>query len=51
VADAATWSTDGALLRVDVPLDEVDGLAGLFDGRTGWGRRPAWSGLRWRVVP
>jgi hypothetical protein len=38
-------------IEVRVPADEVEGLAALFDGRTGWGRRPAWPGLRWHVVP
>jgi hypothetical protein len=48
---AATWSASGARLEIGVPADEVEGLAALFDGRAGWGHRPAWSGLRWRVVP
>jgi suppressor of fused-like protein len=47
----ATWRVDGARLEVRVPPDEVDGLAALFDGRIGWGHRPSWPGLRWRVVP
>jgi suppressor of fused-like protein len=47
----ATWSANGARLEIGVPADEVEGLAALFDGRTGWGHRPAWPGLRWRVNP
>ena len=51
VAPAPTWSAAGVRLEVQVPLAEVEGLAALFDGRTGWGRRPPWPGLRWRVDP
>jgi hypothetical protein len=51
IADDATWSAGEARVDVGVPLDEVDGLADLFDGRTGSGRRRAWPGLGWRVVP
>lgn len=41
---------DGAVV-ITVPEEERDGLAALFDGRTGWGRRPAWPRLRWHVAP
>jgi suppressor of fused-like protein len=51
VSDLAGWTTDGPRLELGVPLVDVEGLAALFDGRTGWGRRPAWPDLRWRVVP
>lgn len=51
VTDEARWEWGPGRLVLDVPLDEVEGLAGMFDGRTGWGRRPAWPGLRWHVVP
>lgn len=50
VTDEAGWRADGDVVEIDVPLEEVDGLAALFDGRTGQGRRPAWPGLRFRVV-
>lgn len=50
VADEAGWRAEGDVVEIDVPLDEVEGLAALFDGRTGQGRRPAWPGLRFRVV-
>lgn len=50
VADAARWRAEGDLVEIDVPLQEVEGLSALFDGRTGQGRRPAWPGLRFRVV-
>jgi len=49
-AGSAGWGSEGTTLTVEVPDDEVAGLSALFDGRTGWGRRPAWPGLRWRVV-
>ncbi len=45
------WTLTGGDLVVDVTRDDVDTLAALFDGRTGWGRRPAWPGLAFRVVP
>jgi len=51
VADQARWQLGPGRLVLDVPPGEVEGLAGLFDGRTGWGHRPAWRGLRWHVVP
>lgn len=52
VAETATVDrSDPATLVVRVPLEEVAALSGLFDGRVGWGRRPAWPGLRWHVVP
>lgn len=50
VADTAAWRVAGETIEIDVPLSEVEGLAALFDGRTGQGRRPAWPGLRFRVV-
>lgn len=50
VTDVAGWRADGDVVEIDVPLGEVEGLAALFDGRTGQGRRPAWPGLRFRVV-
>ncbi|HET9690051.1 MAG TPA: suppressor of fused domain protein [Acidimicrobiales bacterium] len=57
LAPSAGWSLDpgGATpastrLVVAVPADELAGLAALFDGRTGWGRRRCLPGLRVRVV-
>jgi suppressor of fused len=50
VADQAAWHAEGDVVDIAVPLAEVEGLAALFDGRTGQGRRPAWPGLRFRVV-
>jgi suppressor of fused-like protein len=51
VTDQPGWRNGPGRLDLDVPRGEVEGLAALFDGRPGWGRRPAWSGLRWHVVP
>lgn len=45
------WSVHEGELRIAVPLTEVAAVAGLFDGRTGWGRVAALPGLRFRVVP
>jgi suppressor of fused-like protein len=50
VAASPAWRHERGRMELDVPLDEVEGLAALFDGREGWGRRPAWTGLRWHVV-
>lgn len=43
------WAGQGVSLRV--PLEEVEALASLFDGRTGSGRVAGYPGLRFRVVP
>jgi suppressor of fused len=51
VSAESGWSMDDGELHVAVPLAEVAAVAGLFDGRTGWGRVPALPGLRFRVVP
>ena len=51
VGTEAGWQwTDGGIEAV-VALDGVEYVAGLFDGRTGWGRASDWPGLRFRVVP
>jgi Suppressor of fused protein (SUFU) len=50
VAEEAAWHAEGDRIEISVPLAEVAGLAALFDGRTGQGRRPAWPDLRFRVV-
>jgi suppressor of fused len=50
VEDEAGWMLDATTLNVAVPLQEVDALARLFDGRTGSGRRPELPRLRFRVV-
>lgn len=42
------WTEDG--IEGTVSLDGVEYVAGLFDGRTGWGRVSDWEGLRFRVV-
>ncbi len=47
----AAWTASAGCLEVRVPSWELDGLAGLFDGRVGWGRRPTWSRLGWHVRP
>ena len=50
-AAVAGWEVAGDELVVRVPASELEDLAALFDGRAGWGRRPAWPRLRWHVVP
>jgi suppressor of fused-like protein len=50
VSEQPAWRSGPGRLDLDVPRSEVDGLAALFDGRPGWGRRPPWNGLRWHVV-
>jgi len=47
----ASWAIHGGGVEVAVPAGELDGLAALFHGRTGWGRRPAYPGLHFRVRP
>jgi suppressor of fused-like protein len=49
-AATASWHLDGQVLVVEVPEAEVEGLAAMFSGRTGWGRREALAGLRVHVV-
>jgi hypothetical protein len=51
VADGPSWSWQDAGIEISVPLDDVEDLAQLFDGRTGWGHRSAYKGLRFHVVP
>jgi suppressor of fused-like protein len=51
VAPEASWHADVDRLTVYVPLEEVTGLAALFTGTKGWGRRPAWPRLGFQVVP
>ncbi len=50
VADAPAWTLADASVSITVTPDEVEPLARLFDGRTGWGRRPSLRGLRFHVV-
>lgn len=45
------WRSEGSELHIEVPAEDVAGLVALFDGRSGWGRRPGLPGLRVRVVP
>ena len=49
-ADAG-WEFEDERLTVTVPLHAVKDMAGLFDGRTGWGHLPEWPALRFRVKP
>jgi suppressor of fused-like protein len=49
-AEHAGWSLDEQRLTLFVPLGEVDGLAAMFTGAKGTGRRAAWPRLRFRVV-
>ena len=42
------WTEDG--LEATVATDGIEYVAGLFDGRTGWGRASDWPGLRFRIV-
>ncbi|MDQ2754370.1 MAG: suppressor of fused domain protein [Actinomycetota bacterium] len=51
VASQPRWTATDDILEVAVPPGEVEGLADLFDGRIGWGRRPAWPRLRFHVKP
>lgn len=44
------WTWEGDCLEIAVPLNGVEGVAALFDGKTGWGRLPEWQGLQFRVV-
>jgi hypothetical protein len=50
VGDRPDWRWTDAGLEAVVALDGVEYVAGLFDGRTGWGRASDWPGLRFRVV-
>jgi hypothetical protein len=43
------WIEEG--IEAAVSPAGVEYVAGLFDGRTGWGRASDWPGLRFRVVP
>lgn len=45
------WEGDDERLDMVVALAQVDELAALFDGGTGWGRHAQLSGLRFRVIP
>ena len=51
VGAEAGWRLDEDGLEATVRPDGVEYVAGLFDGRTGWGRASDWPGLRFRVVP
>jgi hypothetical protein len=51
VADEAGWDAGDGEVTVAVPLDRVDEVAGLFDGRTGRGRLDWLPGLRFEVLP
>ncbi|MDA8046897.1 MAG: suppressor of fused domain protein [Actinomycetota bacterium] len=46
-----SWKLTGDGVQATVAADGVEYVAGLFDGRTGWGRASDWPGLRFRVVP
>ncbi len=50
VASDVGWRLEGGELSVRLALADVDGLAGLFTGRTGTGSLPALPGLRFAVV-
>jgi hypothetical protein len=50
VDETAAWRLRDGTLTVSVPPGELEGLAAIFSGRPGWGRRPAWPGLRVHVV-
>lgn len=49
VADDAGWELSGNALRVQVPVERLGDLAGMFTGRPGSYRDPAWPRLVWRV--
>jgi hypothetical protein len=42
------WTEDG--MEITLPLDDVDLVASLFTGTTGWGRLDGWPDLRFHVV-
>lgn len=50
-ADRPSWKCTDTGVSAVVALDGVEYVAGLFDGRTGWGRVSDWPGLRFHVVP
>lgn len=50
VAEPATWTVAQRGPVITVPLDQVDPLASLFNGKLGWGRLAAYPGLRFQVV-
>lgn len=50
VSAESAWSLDDGNVSISVTPDEIDALAALFDGRTGWGRRRSLPGLRFHVV-
>jgi suppressor of fused-like protein len=50
VADAPSWNLRGDALSLRLPLDDVAAVADIFTGRSGWGRHPAWPGVRFHVV-
>jgi hypothetical protein len=51
VADSPRWRMDGRDVVVEVPMADVDELAGLFTGKTGSGRVVSIPGLRFVVLP
>jgi suppressor of fused len=50
VTEPARWQRSGQGVTVDVPLAEVDQLAGLFTGKPGSGELPGLRGLRFVVL-
>lgn len=48
-SDPATWESTPVGPRLQVPADRLETLAGLFSGRAGSYRDPAWPGLTWHV--
>lgn len=44
------WGWTDAGIQATVAPDGLEYVAGLFDGRTGWGRASDWPGLRFHVV-
>lgn len=50
VGPGAAWRWTEEGIEATVAPDGVEYVAGLFDGRTGWGRASDWPGLRFRVV-
>lgn len=50
LGEEPSWRWTDAGIEATIGPDGLEYVAGLFDGRTGWGRASDWPGLRFRVV-